>query len=667
MAALATIPARIDARDKCVAVETEPRIDLRIVPERPGLALGPEEQAEAEQRYAVIEPLVNRINFAGLWREHGDRTSAVIAALSAQHSVRPRTIYRWVALFEAGGISALASRGRSDRGKPKVVNSAALDFLIAAALPKNGAYGALSCREIYRAYNEEKEWRAAHIGRDLTRPDREKYSRYVDESGKLAARAALPKVSYETLRLWIAKIPEPVRIMGRDGKEAFANTEILSFRDISALRPLDYVVMDHRRLDIFCLIRQRDGWKLARPWLTAAIDMRTRKWLSWVIVENPSSDSIAAVLKRTFLDHGLPGALYWDNGKDFTCHWLEGRVERARKAAGVGELGAGWRGVLNTLGVRVHHAIVKRARAKIIEPNFVSVANFDKTLPWWCGHRPGARPERFDEMIEQHEKWLRGEISDPAFPHIEEVARIYDEAFETLNERDHTGEGMEKITPTGRGWMCPNGAWEKFAPSVSRRELPEDVLAFAFAKRRDLTVRNGEICATFGGVRFHYRMGDAVRLMALNGREVQIGYDPLDLGTVALYREGSFLGLAHNVELRRMGESAFIQDEKDRRATGREIRRFIADVHKQVPVPDYRERAERRRAIAPARIEPRRPVVPASLPAAVTDAAAAAAEDRRFSFAAAPAESVAAVRSLPVFRDDEDEFRFYKDQGGDCG
>jgi hypothetical protein len=68
--------------------------------------------------------------------------------------------------------------------------------------------------------------------------------------------------------------------------EAYANTqEIFSFRDLTALKPLQYVVMDHRQLDLFCIARVHPrGWKLLRPWLTAAIDMRTRKWLAWVLV-----------------------------------------------------------------------------------------------------------------------------------------------------------------------------------------------------------------------------------------------------------------------------------------------------------------------------------------------------------------------------------------------
>ncbi len=58
---------------------------------------------------------------------------------------------------------------------------------------------------------------------------------------------------------------------------------------------------------------------MIRPWVTAALDMRTRRRLSWVIVEKPNSQSIATVIKRLLLDHGRPEAFYWDNGQDFEC------------------------------------------------------------------------------------------------------------------------------------------------------------------------------------------------------------------------------------------------------------------------------------------------------------------------------------------------------------
>ena len=637
-------------------------LDLTL-PQGPNLSAG--DRAEAERRYSVIEPLLHPDKYPLLWIENRQSKLAVIHFLMAQHQTKQRTIYNWMAAWKAGGLPALVSKDRADKGRPRVLNNAALDFLLSAALPKKGAYGTLSVAEIYRAYGEERAWRAAHSGRPLGEFELRKYSRYLDGFGRLSTSAQLPEASYETFRTWFQRIPEVARVMARDGEEAFHNSqEILSFRCLSDIRPMDYVVMDHRRLDFFCLLRDRGGWKLGRPWLTAAIDMRTRKWLAWVIVENPSSDSIAAVLKRVFLDHGLPTELYWDNGKDFTCEWFEGKAARTRKASAVGELGTAWRGVLETLSVRVRHAIVKRARSKIIEPNFGNTANFDRTLPWYCGHKPTARPERFADLVGQHERWLAGECDEPAFPTIEKVAAIYDEFLASLNEREHSGEGMVKITPTGKGWLCPNEAWEKLIPTVERRSVPADVIQFAFAKRRTVTVHNGEIRTQFDSKGYHYRLADGVSLMAFNGCEIQFGYDPLDLETIALYCENRFLGLANCVELRRMGEQAFVQDEKDRRAARRETKKFIAAVHQQVPIPDYSERATRRQAVIPERIEPARQISGGmAVPAQIHEAVAADAAAKKFSFAAAPDSVVPVAEAHPAFRDDEDEFRFFKNQG----
>jgi transposase InsO family protein len=658
-----TIPA---ARDNC----TRNVVQLPLALASPsGPSLSEQERSDAERRFRVIEPLTNRDKFRLLWAECGSRAGKVVDFLSKQHGIPRRTLYFWQQRFDAEGLPGLVKKGRSDKGTPRKLTAPALDFILAAALPRPGVYGALSVREIFRAYQEERAWRAAHANKCLTGEfEEKKYGRLLDKTGRLSAKAQLPAASYETFRVWYGRIPEVARVLARSGAEAFSNTqECISFRNFADIQPMDYVVMDHRRLDFFCLVRAKSGWALIRPWLTAAIDMRTRKWLAWVMVETPSSDSIAAVLKRVFISHGLPAALYWDNGKDFTCEWLEGSALRTRQGAAVGELGTAWRGVLDSLGVRVHHAIVRRARSKIIEPNFGNTANFDKTLPWYCGHRPTARPERFADLLARHERWLKGELAEPAFPTIEDAAALYDEQLTALNEREHSGEGMRKITPTGVGWMCPNEAWERLIPHVERRTVAAEVLQFAFAKRRDITVRNGEVRTTFGGQQFHYRMiQSSVALMAFNGRAVQLAYDPLDLGTAAVYCENRFLGLANNVELRRMGEDTFVQDERDRRAARREVKRFITAVHQHVHVAGPAERMARRAAVRPAAAEPARPEVAVPLPAPIVEASEAAAQDRGFSFAASGGAAVIRAENRAAYQDDDgDVFRFFQEESAD--
>lgn len=616
-----------------------------ITPTGPNLST--EDRIIAESRFAVIEPLLSPSNM---------RKGAVIAGICQSHGIPRSTVYSWLKAFNVGGLPALVKKDRFDKGKSRKLNNAALEFIVAAATPLHGAYGSLSVREIFRAYEEERVWRAAHKGKRLTEQAAQKYHRYIDEDGRLKGEACLTEASYPTFLRWFNRIPSTVKVMARGGGEAYANTqEILSFRNLTELQPLDYVVMDHRQLDLFCLIQQSDGWKLARPWLTAAIDMRTRKWLAWDVVESPSSDSIASVLKQVFLKYGLPAALYWDNGKDFRCEWFEGKSRQAGSQFQVTALREGVRGVLETLNVRVHHAIVRRARSKIIEPNFVNTANFDRSLPEWCGHKPTERPERFGDLLTQHERWVKGESQKTPFQTISQIAWLYGEFLDKeLNERPHTGEGMNKVTPTGRGWMCPNECWERLIGRVPRRWAPPEVIQFCFRKRRESTVRNGEVRITFAGREYHYRVADnPTRLMSLNGRKVETAYDPHDLETVAIYHDGCFIGLAANLELRRMGEQTFVEDERQRRSVRREVTQFIKDLHTAVPVATAEERALRRIAVVPARQEPQRIELLASMPDGITDAIAAAAVDR------APVEIVSVERIVSPEAEVDDEFNFF--------
>jgi len=657
------------AQQNQVEVEqpAEPHLELALTLPG-GLNLSVEDQAEALRRYRIIEAIVEPERFHFLWLQNKCQKNKLIESIAEQHQVSGRTLYTWLKAWQENGLPGLVRRDRSDKGLSKVLTGAAFDFILAAALPRPGVYGELSIREIHRAYQEEQAWRAARATKRLNEFELQKYVRYVDvNTGRLSAAAQLPAASYETFRFWYSRIPEAVKIFARKGDEAFHNTqEILSFRALADVRPMDFLVMDHRLLDVFSMVRagQGRGWKLIRPWLTAGIDMRTRKWLAAAIVETPSSDSIASVMKSAFLQFGVPRAVYWDNGKDYTCSWLEGRQVKQGSSYRIPKLGDGMSGVLDTLGIRVHHAIIRRARSKIIEPNFVNVANFDRTLPWWCGHRASARPERLEKLIEQHERWIEGKIPDPPFPTIEQIAELYLEQIATLNERPHSGEGMSKITPTGREFMCPNEAWELLIGGVQRRTVSPEVLQFCFHKRRKLTVRNGEIRVTFDGRQHHYRLSDStVQLMAFNGREVEFAYDPLDLGMAAIYFENRFVGLANQVELRRMDENSFVADERARRVSRREVKKFVEVVHRAVPMANPEERAARRAAV-----RPQRPVadaggsITAAVPAEIAAAVEAAKKEAEFRFAEAGADLIRASDASAYRDDDPDDggFEFFR-------
>jgi hypothetical protein len=617
-------------------------------------------QAKARELFQEsVKPFVNPEQLAVLIRQY-PLANQLYEEIGRRGGVSGRTVRRRVQRFQEIGVAALSRRTRVDKGSTRALSPAGRDFILAAILPKPHSYGALSTMDVYRLYEGEAAWREAHIGCLLFGENRHKYARYLDVDGRLLESARMSPAAYGTFVNFVNKIPQLVKTLGRRGDEAFHNQNLISYRDIRSLQPLEFLIMDHRVLDIFCLCPERGGWRLARPWITAAIDFRTRKWLAWVVVEVPSSDSIATVLKKVFTSFGLPKACYWDNGKDFICKWFEGGRERAHSFSSASDLPGQWGGVLESLNVRVHHAIVKNARAKLIEPAFGAVADFDKTLPEWTGHKPGARPERFGALLKEHEDWVAGKRDSSPFRTIEQISALYDKVFEELNERPHTGDGMEKVTPRGRAWACPNEVWAVLIRHVQRRTIPAETLQLCFAKRREITVRNGDICTTFGGQKYHYRLvGNQMALLGLNGRVVSLAYDHLDLSQAALYLDNQFIGLASCIELRKMGEALFVEDERNRRAIKRDVKQLIRNVHEAVPVPDPETFLARRAEVAPKRIEPPRPEAAAQVPQAIVDAAAAMADEAK-----TPREVHVPRIAATTAVDRDDEFSFFSSDGG---
>jgi transposase InsO family protein len=646
------VPAAVDAGQLTLAL---------TAPEGPNLSA--KDRAKAERRYDAIAPVVDAEKYPALHAQY-PRQSALYAFLAGQataaekHKVSVRTIRRWIERWRMGGLPGLVRKDRADKGGSKVMTASARALLLKLSLPQKGVYGILRVADMWRVYEEERVWRDAHVTRPMGEFERDKYAEYIDTEGRLAPAAQLPAVAYRTFCTWFQRIPEMIRTLGREGEDAYRDSqEILSHRDYLSLEPMEYVVMDHRVLDLFCMVRDgRAGWKLARPWLTAAIDMRTRKWLGWAIVETPSSDSIAVVLKKVFLNFGLPKELYWDNGKDFRCEWFEGKARKARQAERIADLDPTWCGVLGTLGIRVRHAIPYNARAKLIEANFNRVSNVDRTLPEWCGHKPGARPEHYPELVKRHEAFAAGTAETTPFRTIEEIGRLYDAVLRDLNERPVEGEGMRKVTPLGHGWKCPNEAWEDQIGRVERRSVPADVLHMCFAKRKQITVQHGELRTTHDGQPYFYRMSDGTqRLNLLNGKVVDYAYDPLDMGEGAVYYEDRFFGLVHCVQLRHMGEQGFVEDERARRAARREVRKAILAAVAAAPGISLEERLNRRADVLPDRPGAARVEIPVELPAGVEAAAAADRKEKSFDFRA-PADAVNATEAAAPQVDEEFQF-----------
>jgi putative transposase len=119
-----------------------------------------------------------------------------------------------------------------------------------------------------------------------------------------------------------------------------------------------------------------------RPWLTAVLDMRSRKVLGTAWSANPCSHTISSALRLGIADFGIPQVLYVDNGKDFE---KIGRVDFSPECSGV----------LIRLGIQPRYCLPGHPESKLIESWFGTVRKrFDCLWPSYCGRGPKDRPEQ---------------------------------------------------------------------------------------------------------------------------------------------------------------------------------------------------------------------------------------------------------------------------------
>ena len=78
----------------------------------------------------------------------------------------------------------------------------------------------------------------------------------------------------------------------------------------------DIWVADNHTFDIMI---EKEG-KAVRVYLTAFMDVRSRKMTGWCVTDAPSSDATIYALKRGCERFGIPKCIYTDNGREFLFH-----------------------------------------------------------------------------------------------------------------------------------------------------------------------------------------------------------------------------------------------------------------------------------------------------------------------------------------------------------
>lgn len=476
------------------------------------ITLTPEGERQAQERYAIIEPLIefcdkpeSRARFAELKLNDGRKvTTADLLAtyLADLHSRGEKTIsrptlWRWKKKFEAGGINALAREVRTDKGASKWFTRYPKAAQIVASVYLK-PYQSVSTA--YSTLLREAEF--------LDIPEND-----------------LP--SYETVRTYLDTIPKPIAVLARQGERAYTErmTPYLKrgYTDIDAnqIWVADHMIHDVEvRNDCFEGVAPNAPMRLR---FSAFLDMRSRKFVGYCWAPEGNSRVITTAVRRGIERYGPPELVYCDNGTDYK------KVAKNAQPAGTEWREAEYQalaqtGVLQRLGIQVQFCMPYHPQSKLIERAFRTLhQKFDVLFPHYTTGNAYNKPDQTVVAMTQHRKLLRmGDASiSPLVPasHFIRMATVWIEEDYNAAHR-HSGEGMNGCTA--------DQVFNELYPLEARRTSNPTILAQLLFESQKRRVR--ECTVTLNGRRYQpANPQSSATLHLANETEVLICYDPHDL------------------------------------------------------------------------------------------------------------------------------------------
>lgn len=199
--------------------------------------------------------------------------------------------------------------------------------------------------------------------------------------------------AYETFyRHTYSDIPEPLRVLSREGEKAYDDKCGAYIRRIyDDLESNEFWIADNHTFDVITV--DAEG-KRHRPYLTAFLDARSGIFVGWYVTYAPSSNATLVALRRGILKYGIPKNVYVDNGREFLTYDIGGLGHRKKKLKS-GEEPFEPPGVFQRLGINMTNAIVRNAKAKVIERRFLDVKNqLSRIFESYTGGNVLEKPER---------------------------------------------------------------------------------------------------------------------------------------------------------------------------------------------------------------------------------------------------------------------------------
>lgn len=309
-------------------------------------------------------------------------------------------------------------------------------------------------------------------------------------------------------------LPKPVLVEFREGKKAFYDQcRAYILRLYEDLHSNEYWIADNHTFDV--IVVDKAG-KQHRPTLTAYLDARSGIFTGYYVTYSPSSDATLIALRRGIEKYGIPENIYVDNGREFLASDVGGLGHRQKKKE-KGEEVYLPPGVFSRLGIQMTNAIVRNARAKIIERRFRDVKDgLSRLFKTFTGGNVVEKPDRLKHVLK------KGQIyTDEEFESI--VSDLIDYYFnlEPYNGRVEEDKGKLKKD------IYHEQLLEK------RTAKSEDLTLLMMRSSRVQTVGRRGVHLDIRGGRIDYWTPEF--LVQMMGRKVYYRYNPDDLSSVRIY------------------------------------------------------------------------------------------------------------------------------------
>ncbi len=346
--------------------------------------------------------------------------------------------------------------------------------------------------------------------------------------------------SYQSVVRYINYTMEPGRMknawyLASRGDIAYRNKVMVKGeRNTKDLKVMQLVMGDEHTFDCFVAYRHPNGKISAiKPHLAAWIDIRSRMILGDVMCKDANADILKqSLLKLLYHDAGsVPQYIYIDNGKDYTAKEMTGHARNDRQRLMFDDA---TKGFYRSIGIEDYHrSLPYYAWTKAqIERFFRTVCNkFSRWFVSYTGTLTGSK------TFAKVDKDINGMLARGELITLEEFYEVWSKWLrEVYMERDHSG-----LKKQGEAFISPRGCFEN-AERYEKALPPKSYATLLMMKSEKRYVKNTGI--QMGGL--SYRSDE---LCAYIGSYVDIKYDPHDMGTVYVFKDGKQVCEAYAQEL----------------------------------------------------------------------------------------------------------------------